>query len=197
MDLWFLLGLTSQRSLKSCRLEFEDRPLERASLFPLFDDEGRTRMVMITSEEDARIVVMDWAPGVFVRDRAMRNRVRLRFADLSDASMWDEERFEDLWHFDPWWVLREDRYHGRGAVPILQSTNIPGYDPKISGIVFARDLERASYVVTKPNSDQTPRARRFTTSTLAAISRHRSTARVRSPGTALVGWRLRPSWRSI
>ena len=142
MGLWWL----SQHSLKSCRLELEDRSLERASLFPLFDDEGRTRMLMITAEEDGRIMLADWAPGLFVRDWAWRNRLRLRFADLRDASMWDEERFEDLWHFDPWWVLRDDRYHGHRAVPALQTTNIPGHDPTISGFGFDSSLGRASYV---------------------------------------------------
>ena len=83
----------------------------------MFDDEGRTRMVMITAVENARIMVANWAPGLFVRDWAMRNRVRLRFADLSDASMWDEERFEDLWHFDPWWVLGDERYQGMEPCP--------------------------------------------------------------------------------
>jgi hypothetical protein len=39
---------------------------------------------------------------VFVRDWAWRNRLRLRFSDLSDASIWDDERFDELWHFDPW-----------------------------------------------------------------------------------------------
>ena len=67
MDLWSLLRIVSQRSLMSCRLELEDRPLERASLFPLFDDEGRTRTVMITAEENGRIMLADWTPGLFVR----------------------------------------------------------------------------------------------------------------------------------
>ena len=133
MGLWFLLRIVSQRSLLSCRLEFEDRRLDRASLFPLFDDEGRTRMVLITAEENGRIMLANWAPGLFVRDWALRNRLRLRFTDLNDASMWDEERFEDLWHFDPRWVLGDERYHGHGAVPHLRSTNIPGYDQTISG----------------------------------------------------------------
>src|SRR5688572_19407576 len=133
MDLRSLLRIVHQRSLMSCRLEFEDRPLERASLFPLFDDEGRTRMVMITAEEDARIMLADWTPGLFEREWWWRNRLRLRFADLRDASMWDEERFEDLWHFDPVWVLGDQRYQGHGAVPALRSTNIPGYDHTISG----------------------------------------------------------------
>jgi hypothetical protein len=117
MDLWALRRLVSQRSLKSCRLAFEDRPLEDASLFPLFDEEGRTRMVMITAEENARIMLADWAPGLFVRDWPWRNRLRLRFTDLDDASVWDEERLDDLWHFDPWWVLGEERYQGHGSVP--------------------------------------------------------------------------------
>src|SRR5262245_42353449 len=116
MGLSSLLRIVSQQSLRSCRLSLEDRPLERASLFPLFDDEGRTRMVMITAEETSRIMLADWAPGLFVRDWAWRNRVRLRFTDLDDASMRDEGRLGELWHFDPWWVLRDDRYHGHGAV---------------------------------------------------------------------------------
>ena len=150
-------------------------------------------MVMITAEENARIMLADWAPGLFVRDWAMWNRVRLRIADLNDASMWDEERFEDLWHFDPWWVLGEERYHGHGAVPALRNTNIPGYDPKISEIVFDRGLERASYVVTA--AGHSVHVRRFTASTLAALAGQRRASQTRSRPSAAVGWRLRPSWR--
>jgi hypothetical protein len=192
MDLWSLLGIVSQRSLMSCRLELEDRPLERASLFPLFDDEGRTRMVMITAEENGRIMLADWAPGLFVRDWALRNRLRLRFADLRDASMWDEERFADLWHFDPVWVLGDERYQGHGAVPALRNTNIPGHDQTVSGIGFDPSLGRASYVVR--GSDESSFVRRFTADTLAAVARRRRAAQ-QPRGAAVVGWRLRPFWR--
>ena len=197
MDAWSLFGFVSQRSLKSCRLEFEDRPLERASLFPLFDDDGRTRMVMITAEESARIMVADWVPGVFVREWAVRNRLRLRFADLSDASMVDDERFEDLWHFDPWWVLGEERYVGHGTVPALRDTNIPGYNPNMSGVVFDANLGRASFAVTESGrSGDTPRVRRFGADTLTAAARSRRAAHVRPRRAVAIGWRLRPSWRS-
>ena len=195
MGLWSLLRIVSQRSLMSCRLEFEDRRLDRASLFPLFDDEGRTRMVMITAEENGRIMLADWAPGLFVRDWAWRNRLRLGFADLSDASMWDEERFEDLWHFDPWWVLRDDRYQGHGAVPALQSTNIPGHDPTISGFGFDSSLGRASYVMRRLKSDESVSVGRFKADTLAAAAKRRRAAHVRPRSAAAAGWRLRPFWR--
>jgi hypothetical protein len=195
MDLWSLLGMVSQQSLKSRRLELEDRPLEGAALFPMFDDEGRTRMVMILAEEDGRIMLADWAPGLFARDWVRRPRLRLRFADLNDASTWDEARLADLWHFDPWWVLGDQRYQGHGSVPTLRSTNIPGYDSSVSGIVFDADLGRASYVVRR--SSESVSVRRFTPETLAVIaSRRRAThERPRAPVTA--GWQLRPFWRSM
>ena len=195
MDLWALRRLVSQRSLKSCRLELEDRPLEDASLFPLFDEEGRTRMVMISAEENARIMLADWAPGLFVRDWPWRNRLRLRSTDLDDASMWDEERFQGLWHFDPWWVLRDERYQGHGAVLGLQSTNLPGYDSTVSNIVFTADLERASYVV-KGSSDSVE-VRRFTANTLVEVARRRRGAHERPRATAVAEWRLRPFWHSL
>jgi hypothetical protein len=195
MAFWDLFRLVSQRSLLSCRLDFEDRRLDRASLFPLFDDEGRTRMLLITAEEHGRILLASWAPGLFVRDWALRNRLRLRLTDLNDASMWDEERYEGLWHFDPRWVLGDERYQGHGAVPHLRSTNIPGYDRTVSGVAFDSSLERAAYVVRR--SSESVSVRRFTAHTLAAAATLRRAAHVRPRGTAAAGWQLRPFWSRI
>jgi hypothetical protein len=195
MDLWPLLRLASQRSLKSRRLEFEDRSLEGAALFPMFDDEGRTRLLMITAEEDGRIMLADWAPGLFARDWARRNRLRFRFADLRDASAWDESRFADLWHFDPWWVLGDQRYQGHGAVPVLRSTNIPGYDSTVTGLVFDADLGRASYVVRR--SGASVGVRRFSSETLAAIAQRRRATHEQPRAAVMAGWQLRPFWRSM
>ncbi len=195
MDLWSLLRVVSQRSLQSCRIDFDDRPLQRASLFPMFDDEGRTRMLLITAEESGRIMLADWAPGLFARDWAGRNRLHRRFADLDDASTWDEARFADLWHFDPAWVLGDQRYQGHGAVPTMRSTNIPGHDPTVSGIAFDRDLGRASYVVSKRGGSV--RVRRLTPETLSAMARSRRAAHERPRAPVVTGWQLRPFWRSM
>jgi hypothetical protein len=189
-----LLRIVSQQSLMSCRLEFEDQRLERASLFPLFDDEGQTRMMMITAEEDSRILLADWTPGVFEREWWWRNRVRLRFSDLNDASMWDEARLDDLWHFDPRWVLRDERFRGHGSVPALQRTNIPGYDTKMTRLTFSPDLGRAAYVVR--GSGDSKRPSRFARDTLAAASQQRRATSVRSRRDVATGWRLRPFWRA-
>jgi hypothetical protein len=192
MDLWSLLRVVSQRSLRSCRIAFDDRPIERAALFPLFNDAGHTQMVMITAQESRRIMVADWAPGLFVRDWAWRNRLHLRSTDLNDASMWDDEHVDELWHFDPWWVLGDERYRGHAAVPALRNTNIPGYDPTISDIVFDSDLGRASYVA-RVSADSLS-IRRFSADSLAEVGEKRRSARDRPRVAAAVGWQLRPFW---
>jgi hypothetical protein len=195
MDLWSLLGKVSQHSLRSRRLEFDDWSLDRAALFPLFDDEGRTRMLMLAAEDSGRILLADWAPGVFVRGWGRRDRLRLRFADLEDASTRDEATFADLWHFDPWWVLGEPRYQGHESVPALQGTNIPGFDATVSGMAFDRDVGRASYIVT--GAGDAVRVRRFTPETLATMVLRRRATRERPRAAVRAGWQLRPFWRTL
>jgi hypothetical protein len=189
MNLWSLLRVVNQRSLRSCRLELDDRTFERAALFPLFDDTGRTRMVMITAEESGRIMLAEWAPDVFERTWAWRNRLRVRSTDLNDASIWDDDRFEELWHFDPWWVLGHERYRGHAAVPALRNTNIPGYDPTIFDIMFDPGLGRASYVARV--SAESLSVRRFTAETLAALTLKRRSALAPPRVAAVMEWRLR------
>jgi hypothetical protein len=107
--------------------------------------------------------------------------------------MWDDEGFEDLRHFDPRWVLGDERYQGHAAVPSLRSTNIPGYDQTISGVAFDPSLGHASYVVRR--SGELVRVRRFNADTLAAAAKRRRTAPVQPRGAAAAGWQLRPFWR--
>ena len=134
-----MFGHVSQHSLRRSRLQLEDRPLDGAALFPLFDEAGRTRAVMLLDGQTRRIVLADWTPGLFERRWLQRHRLRLRFADLRDADASDAERLGDLWHFDPWWVLRDERYAGHEAVPALMRTNVPGYDDAVKRLGFRSD----------------------------------------------------------
>ena len=100
---------------------------------------------------------------------------------------------DDLWHFDPRWVLGDERYQGHGTVPHLRSTNIPGYDQTMSGVAFDPSLGRASYVVRR--SGESVSVRRFNAHTLAAAAKRRRATHVRPRGAAAVGWQLRAFWR--
>ena len=80
-----------------------------------------------------------------------------------------------------------------GPCPHLRSTNIPGYDPTMSGVAFDPSLGRASYVVRR--SGESVSVRRFNADTLAAAAKRRRAAHVRPRGAAAAGWQLRPFWR--
>ena len=190
-----MLRRVSQHSLRRCQVDFQDRTLDRASLFPVFDDAGRTRWILITAEESSRIMLIAWSPDLFARHWVRRNRLQRRFADLTDVSEAEAERLGDLWHFDPWWVLGEERYSGHSAVPALRRTNIPGYDDTLGRMWFEGNLGRVSFVAT--HSAESLRLRRFTPAVLpeAARERHDAAARAGSTERARAEWRLRPFWQ--
>lgn len=134
----------SQHALHDFRLHFSDRSVSGASLFPFFDDEGRTRALMFTSEEDGRIVLIEYHESLMTgAEHGPRGEaIALRHADLKDSTAADAEAIAPLWHFDPWWELGASRYAGHPAVPPLKSTNIPGYDQEITRVAFDPTLAR-------------------------------------------------------
>ena len=119
----------------------------------------------------------------------------MRFTDLRDAEAEQAQSLTELWHFDPWWVLGEERYAGHGAVPALKRTNIAGYDKDVSGMWFDGTLEKATHV--GKGAGESLRVQRFNEGTLAEIARSRSEAPSAKPMGAersRAEWRLRPFW---
>lgn len=186
-----MIATISQHALRNCRLHLDDRVLDRACLFPLFDEAGRVRLLLITAEESGRVLLAPWVQDVFRRRWPRRNRLRLPFTDLRDASP-DDQRLEALWHFDPWWVLNDERYRTHDAVPALRSTNIPGYDTTLQRVWFAPDLATVAYAVVGSGDSQT--IRRFDTGVLMPSVRARPRVPLRPRGEQRAEWRLRPFW---
>ena len=189
-----MFWLVTQKSLHRCRLELDDSELQPASVFPFFDGEGRTRSLMITAEESGHIWLVPWRANLFARRWLHRNRLQLRRSDLVDLSGDEAERSSELWHFDPWWVLGEQRYHAHIAVPHLKRTNIPGYDDGYTQMWFSGSLDRV--VLTQTGKGEEAKLRRFRRETLADAAQARgervlaSTVRRDRP----MSWRLRPFW---
>ena len=187
-----MIGTISQHALRNCRIDLEDRVLDRAGIFPFFDEAGRVRLLMITAEETGRILLATWVPDVFTRRWPRRYRLRLRFTELSEASP-DDHRLEALWHYDPWWVLGDDRYRSHDVVPVLRSTNIHGYDTSLHRVWFASDLATVAYVVS--GSGESRSIRRFDAGVLTASVRARPRVPARRTDRRPTEWRLRPFWQ--
>ncbi len=162
------------RSLHLRRVRLRDFVLERASVFPFFDRQGRVRALMLVWPPARRIVVLEHGSGSDLARARWWGEIQLRvdFAALRDvcadrvcADRVDAGRgsLAGLWHYDPWWVLREARFKGHPAVPALKATNCAGAFLKpIYGCFFSRDLSRLAGVTTKSRSHSGASALDFT-----------------------------------
>ena len=181
---------TSQHALHGRPLQLDDQRIPRASLFPLFDRDGKTAMMMLTSD-DPQILLVHWEPGLFVAPLLTAARLHLHRADLHDCELDELDRLRQLWHFDPWWELTDERYACHSAIPTLKSTNLAGFVPSIARVWFDRDLGRVTRVGTR--TEDSVKIQRFHRSVLAGAFTARE--RSRRPPASPPQWRLRPFWQ--
>lgn len=100
-----------------------------------------------------------------------------------------------LWHYDPAWVLSEDRYANHWATPLLKETNCAEQlGPGVRMVNFLRDLSRLSWVYLKRGmaAEFRPWKSRF------LPARREAPRTPPAPPTASRRepmWRLEPIWR--
>jgi hypothetical protein len=132
----------SQHMLHKCVVHFDDGAQSGVSIFPLFDDTGRTHSLCVIDSKSSRIALVEWRSELFRIGFLGRKHVALRWRGLRDTKATAAQRIGKLWHFDPWWELIEERYSGHAAVPPIRGTNIPGYDKDLKQVHFEADLGR-------------------------------------------------------
>ncbi len=192
-----------------CRsLQLRGRRLEKASLFPFFDRQGATRLLMLTTQDSGRIALIGHHAGLFTRRRFRPSRLDVDFGALTNATESEHDRLADLWHFDPWWELGEARYAGHPAVPALKATNIPGHDKTWQTVVFDDTLgivRRVTLGTTEADPDRdeegSEASQRYTPRLLkrAEAARFEATddgwsTTHRAPTGWFKPWRLQPFW---
>ncbi len=161
------------RSLHQRRVRLRDFVLERGSVFPFFDREGRVRALMLVWPPARRIVVLERRSDDPLEGRSDLARARwwgeiqldVGFAALRDVRVdaGTVAAVAGLCHYDPWWVLREACFEGHPAVPALKATNCAGAFLKpVYGCYFSRDLSRLAGVTTKSRSHSGASALDFT-----------------------------------
>ena len=96
---------------------------EAASLFPFFQRAGNVPWVMVVAPKRPDIFFFRNTPGTIKKsdDRIVIKKPLQTWHDLRTS---DQNEIAALYHYDPWWVLGEKRFHGNKAVPILKATNI-------------------------------------------------------------------------
>lgn len=119
-----------------------DIALGRGSLFPFFGRDGTVTHLMLVRPGSPRIL---WLP----HRRGLVRTSRFGFAWIGAALGREAEIDPDadlagLWHYDPWWVLADERFAGHPAVPALKETNCAA---RFTSMVFAGGLDRVEKAV--------------------------------------------------
>lgn len=141
MTFW---GPVAARQLHRRRVRLRDRLLLQASLFPFFDGEGRVKASMLVWPDSESIVLLPHRPRLFRVPLLSDVTLRSDHQALVDTNA---ERATEItagcWHYDPWWLLREPRFHGHSAVPVLKATNcVQRFVDPVRACYFSRDLSR-------------------------------------------------------
>ncbi len=145
------MGVLSTRAkrLHRRRFELETGEVRQLSIFPFFERRGRVRGLMITDPAQGTISAVGWRPGVLQLRMFGPDRLRVLPGDLEPLSAADPGALPSLWHFDPWWVLRDEPFADQDVVPLLAATNcVDALGGKRSSLVFRRDLSAVHWVGT-------------------------------------------------
>jgi len=166
----------------------------RASVFPFFTAEGEVRWVLFVPTEPVGMRLFRWAPGRFHTPwfkalRIAEPNAAKPMVEPSDASV-----LQDLWHYDPWWLLAADSFRGHAAAGLLRATNCAEVIATPSGgavqlVTYERDLSRVEKVLfgSGDNAVWKPWTTELLPATYPPRPRHAS-------GRGRRRWRLDPLW---
>jgi len=95
-----------------------------------------------------------------------------------------------LWHFDPWWLLRDPKYQNGSFLNELKSTNcVDQFYEKAKTVFFRADLKRLTWVTRKTSNGDA--MNRFTSSDLPL----RRPSQFHVSRDLETGWMLNPFWQ--
>ena len=144
MSNWFPASATR---LYQCTVQTDDALIFNATVFPFFDGDGNIPIVMIVDPKTSDLLAF----------RLEDVKVRLpwfgvvRFEGPIQAL--DPELLNEchkLWHFDPWWLLKADRYRNYEFKSALVATNCVGKfqhtAKQTNEIYYQRSLRKISFL---------------------------------------------------
>lgn len=185
------------KRLHRCRLRFTDDVQWRASVFPFFERSGEVQLLLIVRYDAPQLYATQLRPDWIQSSHPWSvKRAESASTELTPLSEGDTlEQLAQLWHFDPWWVLRETPFASHFATPVLKATNcVERLPAQTRSLVFDPSLSRVHGVVLQEGTGTVTRLWE------AALLRERDAAPERDAalGAGILPvhgrWALAPIW---
>ena len=141
------------RALRRRRLDWPGQSIARATLFPMFDRGGGVHSVLVIAPTSSLIWL--WRLPVSGWRVPWRGPVRFQEATLPRPIEPDDlPGVAALWHYDPWWLLRNEPFARHWATPALYRTNaVNCFAENARSVSFRRDLTRVAWVWVKSGGE--------------------------------------------
>lgn len=140
------LGVSAQR-LHKRHFALDDGDTLQGSVFPFFNREGEVRALMIGDTERGEVYATHWREGLMRPRWFASDELHVTRGELHTVTGNDLGPLGTLWHFDPWWVLRQARFAHQDAVPLLKQTNCANELGDGSKLFFTGDVSRIRLVM--------------------------------------------------
>ncbi len=117
-------------------------PGVKGTCFPFFNQCGIIQYHLVLRENDLTMYVLQAKPCMIKTTRPMG--IRIEPQQLSTSGLFNDHyhQLKQLWHYDPWWLLKEPDYRNHWAVPQLKATNCVDLMPKVKMLHYTLDLTR-------------------------------------------------------
>ena len=132
----------SARQLHQMTLIDKGRSYQGVTLFPFFDRDGMVHQVMVIIPP-GEVYYLAADSGRLRVDWLGRARLNAHVSDLPRMRQERTKGMERLWHFDPWWLLKEPQFANLSWVPAVKASNC---GELFGGALFDRRLKRLTAV---------------------------------------------------
>lgn len=134
--------------LTNTTLVLENKRIKGASVFPFFSESGQVRQWMIVLPGSKTVFLVPSKKGLATVSIFGAVRLSIDSAELKSNSEFSLSHVRDLYHYDPNWVLSQERFAGYWArEAIIQSNCAPYIAEKVRQLLFSRDLCRLESLV--------------------------------------------------
>lgn len=185
----------AQKSLVKKPLRFQDRKLNRATLFPMFNSVGKVESLLVVDHGAGKVYSLSWSKGLISKPWFGSVRVSRKIANLEELTVERAYSLTRLWHYDSDWVLSEAPYNNQKTTPALKATNCVAHWSELSALYFSRDLCKVDFLSEPQGEGVAIRSVKDKPLPLREELEPPPETLEVGEGRRMGGWRLRPIWQ--
>jgi hypothetical protein len=136
--------------LNSTAILAKNQRIKGASVFPFFGRSGQVKRLMVLLPDSDIALMVPFKSGLAKVSWTGAVRLSMSLAELTACDDFTREQLDDLYHYDPNWMLSQERFSTYWATNLIKQANCADeMEKNVREIRFSRDLSRIESVVMK------------------------------------------------